>query len=211
VSITDIYILPTSIRVDIAQLSEYEELDPKDIMRMIRERYTGTVTFTVADLREYISIMNERKNMEIILAPSPSVVNDTGGNIIGEDRQMDNSPMADFRNSRAIMDMFKQDIVTGFTTLKRLKSDAYARDQVLTDLEAIALKYIQVGGDLMEKEGKLKLDMAESNKNLEYVREEIRKMLMLVKGILKRELKEQKYRDVIEALASGLELYKFKI
>ena len=66
-SITDIYILPTSIRVDIAQLSEYEELDPKDIMRMIRERYTGTVTFTVADLREYISIMNERKNMEIIL------------------------------------------------------------------------------------------------------------------------------------------------
>lgn len=209
-SVKDVYLLPVGVRAEIHNLMEFEDIDPKDIMKMINDRYEGQIKISLADLKEYIKVMRSKAESPVPVPMSQAVVS-TAPNPLSQEKKVDNSPLADYRNSRQIMDMFRQDIVSGFTNLKRMKDDAYARNQVLTDLEAIMLNYMKIGGTLMEQEGKLKLDMQESNKNIEYVRDEIRKILMLIKSVLKKNLNEHKFREIMDLIAQALELYKFKM
>ena len=209
-AVGDIYALPSSIRSEIHELMEYEELNEKYILKMILDRYEGSLVIKLDDLKEYIKVMKERAKNNLMLPVPVASVGSFTSNALGRDKGNDNSPLADYHNSRQVMDMFMKDLVSSFTNLKRVKDDAYKRDEILTNLEAIALNYMRVGGDLMEKEGKLKLDMQESNKNLEYIRNQIRIMLQIIKSVLKKSLNEHKYREVSQAISEVLGLYKFK-
>lgn len=214
-SVKEVFLLPMSIRGEIHELMEYDDIDPKDIMRMIRRRYPKKLNFSVNDLIKYVDIIKAKSDSKGVdnleLLPSPVEMLKSSKALGKDDNKLDNSPMVDYRNTREIMDMFRQDIVDGFSKLKQLKSDAYKRNEILNDIEQLTLGYIKIGMDLVEKESKLKLEMTENTKNLEYIKEEIRKMLMIVKNVLKGNLNEHKYREVMEALAKSLELYKFKL
>jgi len=202
VSVKEIYMLPRIILIDVETLLEYPDINVEDVMRMIKKRYPGTVKFTLDDLREYIEILNKKKDS---ILPVPISASDIRGSL-KQDNNLDNSAGVDFRNRAAVMEYF---IKKGLERLKRIEDAELTKKDMILEVQIVWTQMVKALAEIVEKQEKLKLSFQDSSKYNAYIKEQVDKLLIIIKSVIKRVLTKEKYREVTDELEKVLKLYKF--
>lgn len=204
-AIKDIYLLPRTIIIDIDILTEYVEVDVNDIMNVIKKRYKGDIEFTIEELQEYINIIKKKKTHAFPLPISASELK------VASDQEnvLDSSPSVDYKNRASVMEYYRHKVLQRFRMLEEQQGDGKDKKAFMFEVEALMLQYMKVGAEMIEKEEKLKLNFQDSSKYEGYIKEQVDKLLIIVRGVIKGNVSEEQYKKIIEQLAYTIELYKF--
>lgn len=207
-SVKEIYLLPKSILYDIAMLMDYEDVDERDIMKYIKRYYKGKVKFTLKELRKFLNNLKEKRK-STLPAPIEVIMPPKSEKDRVNDMTRQSTPKVDYRNKAAVMEWLRKIGVERITAV--VTEQGRNPNRIITEVEALLLNQQKVLADIIEKEDKMKLTMIESNQHKQFLKEELGKMLILVRGVLKKRLPEKKYREIAEDLTEVLSLYKIKI
>jgi hypothetical protein len=198
-------LLPTVIKIDIETMMEYEDMDVELIMDMIKGRVYSYVEimFSIDDLSKYIEDIKQRRKNKINLPISPSDMVLYGNNMV---RELDKSKTVDYKNHAQVLDYFKK---KALERMKLLEDTQTNRKEIIIELEMMFMRYMDTAANIIEKQEKLKLNMRESNSYKPYIKEQIDKLFIVLKSVLKNNLDKELYKKIIEEMDRIMKLYKF--
>lgn len=194
----NIYLLPETLRIDIDKmLMMKNDFTPKEIMPIIKNRFTGKIKFSKPDLQEYINqrvaeITNKTKpNLEIPTKFDIALVN--GGMGKSKDTKLDNIESIDIRNNAAVIEYFQKRLMSRMKML-----DEQQGDKIEPYLEVISKEYTREMMSIVEKKIKLQLEVENSNKLDILVMDRLLLIMPVILKILRKRCDEQISKDIIE-------------
>jgi hypothetical protein len=205
ITINNPLLLPTTIKIDIETMMEYEDIDIEMIMDMIRGRLNSDVeiSFTIDELKQYVEDIKQKRKNKLNLPITPSDLILHGDNMV---RKLDKSESVDYKNHAQVLDYFKKKALERMKLMEDTQTD---RKEIIIELEMIFMKYMETASSIIEKQEKLKLNFKESNSYKPYIKEQIDKLFIILKSVLKNNLDENKYKDIISEMDRIIKLYKF--
>jgi hypothetical protein len=93
--------------------------------------------------------------------------------------------------------------------MKLLEDTQTNRKEIIVELEMMFMRYMETASSIIEKQEKLKLNMRESNSYKPYIKEQIDKLFIVLKSVLKNNLNKEKYKNIIDEMDRIMKLYKF--
>ena len=152
-------LLPTTIKIDIETMMEYEDIDVELIMDMIKGRLVKDVEiiFSLEDLAKYIGDIKIKRKNKINLPISSSDMTLYGDNMV---KELDKSKTVDYKNHAQILDHFKK---KALERMKLLEDTQTNRKEIIVELEMMFMRYMETASSIIEKQEKLKLNMRESS------------------------------------------------
>jgi len=207
-SIKEIYLLPKSILYDVAMLMEFEDLDEKDIMKYIKRYYKGDIKFNIKELRKYLDGLKESRKSDILIPAKVEVPSKQDNSMVNNFTNMPQN-VVDYKNKAAVMEWLRKIGVERITAV--VNEQTRNPQRIIAEMDALLLNQQKVLADIIEKEDKMKLTMMESNQHKQFLKEELSKLLIIIRGVLKKRLPEKKYREIADDLTEVLSLYKIKV
>jgi hypothetical protein len=186
-------------------MMEYEDIDVELIMDMIKGRLVKDVEiiFSLEDLAKYIGDIKIKRKNKINLPISSSDMTLYGDNMV---KELDKSKTVDYKNHAQILDHFKK---KALERMKLLEDTQTNRKEIIVELEMMFMRYMETASSIIEKQEKLKLNMRESNSYKPYIKEQIDKLFIVLKSVLKNNLDKEKYKNIIDEMDRIMKLYKF--
>jgi hypothetical protein len=194
----NVYLLPETLRADIDKMLEMKnDFTAKEIMPMIKNRFTGKIKFSKTDLQEYISLRvseitgKTKPNLEIPTNANVGLVH--GGKGKGEDTQLDTIESVDIRNNAAVIEYFQKRL------MKRMKMiDEQQNEKIEPYLEVIAKEYTKEMMNIVEKKIKLQLEVENSNKLDILVMDRLLLIMPVILKILRKYCDEKILKNVVD-------------
>lgn len=206
-SVKEIYMLPNAILLDIAMLIEYEDIEAKDVMRYIKRYYKGEIRFTLNQLKKYLNDLKQKRKNK--MSSSKIIMPQKTKNKEIENLTNMPQPMVDYKNKAAVMEWLRKIAIERITMV--VSEQRKNPRQIITEVDALLLNQQKVLADIMEKEDKMKLTMIESTQHKQFLKNELSKILMILRSVLKKRLSYKKYKEVADDLSEVLSLYKIKL
>lgn len=197
-------LLPSTIISDIKTILEYPDTDMELIMEMIKGRLVKDVEidFTVEELKDFINEIKNKQNSEVIIPMTPGEIIPHGKSML---KKLDTSPMVNYRNGAEILRYFLKE---GLERMNLLKETQASREEIIIELETLSMGYMNIMTNITEKIEKLKLNVIESGKYKAQIKEDIDKLMIIMRSVIKQNVSPEIYKKIVEDLNSVLKLYK---
>lgn len=204
IAITDPRFLPTTIIMHIETLFEYDDIVVQDYMDMIRTRLKKEVQigFDLKALEVYIQELKEKKKNLLPIPISKSEMNLNGEKYVNK---LDNSPIVDYQNNSQLLQYFKKEGIERMQLLKKTQVD---RQEIIIELEAMFMKYMEIMSNIIDKQEKLRLNFQESGQYRKQIKEEIDKLFIIIKSVMRRNLSKEQYDTIVQDIINILKLQK---
>jgi len=207
-SVKEIYLLPQLILEDLDIYINNPDINIKDMMGVIKQRYKGRVKFNIKELGEYVQSREQElkaptlDQTDIIPLPRKS---DTEMNS-SMDNSLDKSEIVNVRDRARLMHLLKEKVVSRMQKLERTQIVG-GKDNIDPYMEQLLMNYTKVLADLIEKEVRLQLEVEESSKLDKMVTERINMAMFLVVKAIKNLVKPKEFEAFQKRVKEMFENY----
>jgi len=212
-SLTNVYALPTAIKIDMELMRKCPNSTPEDHMSLIKMRYTGKLnllniyedgpdgTITLKDIEEYNKIQEEPK--EIMIPTGKVEIHKPGSeNLVVDDKSI----LANYRDRAQLLDYLKKQAVERIIKIKDTQGNI-----LIPQLEAVIAMYMKTTADIVDKEDKMKISLREEGKTKKIIKERVDMILIPIVRVLKEHIKDKMLlKKIFKELKNTFSLWKIK-